>query len=108
MGRHSAAAPNIVFDEYHRSETVPVTVEIEGEKRTIGEATLYDTGTLVHVSMWLRTENPGDVFEMFSSGITAVSLTPNDFHVEYQEEIKEEIDDVQSGPISIFDLLREG
>jgi hypothetical protein len=57
------------------AETVPVTMEVDGEKLVVGEAQVWlEQDGYVHTSMTLKNDNPEEVKKLFADGIQAYSI----------------------------------
>lgn len=68
-----------VFDQAEDRRVVPVVIEENGEKKTVGRAVLFQSGEdYIEASFAFKTDAPQDVIDLFSNGITGVSVEGKD------------------------------
>jgi hypothetical protein len=63
-----------IFDKVSEYTDIPVTMQQDGHKITVGKATVTKEGDYVRVAMDLKNDTPDEVVEFLKGGITGVSI----------------------------------
>jgi hypothetical protein len=94
-----------IFDKNELGR-VPVTIEVNGQKKVVGEAQLYEGGQgFIHAEMDLKTDDPNEVIDLFKGGITGVSIADDDSFVQTEQgkHVKSEMDIQLEAGIPVHD-----